>query len=148
MLRNKISYKYKNSCLVSPNLNICLVVAYRKYFFLKNVSCDNQKLWENFLKTFETTLSSYSSSTMMWNEVCFLETLCCRSPLLFSLTQNLFNEISSSEVCSFQTTWQKCKISAFEECVMHFITCCMSSFYPITFLALGKVLAKSLIWRK
>ena len=22
---------------------------------------------------------------------------------------------------------------------MHFITCCMSSFYPITFLALGKV---------
>ena len=108
-------------------------------FFLKNVSCDNQKLWENFLKTFETTLSSYSSSTMMWNEVCFLETLYCRSPLLFSLTQNLFNEISSSEVCSFQTTWQKCKISAFEECVMHFITCCMSSFYPITFLALGKV---------
>ena len=76
----------------------------------------------------------------MWNEVCFLETLCCRSPLLFSLTQNLFNEISSSEVCSFQTTWQKCKISAFEECVMHFITCCMSSFYLITFLALGKVL--------
>ena len=109
--------------------------------FPKNLSCDNQKLWENFLKTLETTLSSYSSSsTMMWNEVCFLETLCCRSPLLFSLTQNLFNEISSSEVCSFQTTWQKCKISAFEECVMHFITCCMSSFYPITFLALGKVL--------
>ena len=120
---------------MSSNLYIHgLAVAYYKYFS-KNVSCDNQKLWANFFSTFETTLSS----SMMWNEVCFLEPLCCRSPLFFSLTQNLFNEISSSEVCSFQTTWQKCKISAFEECVMHFITCCMSSFYPITFLALGKV---------